>query len=45
VTYAVSFSWRPCEFILVTFTSLGLFVQALVALVHGPEQDDKEMWP
>ena len=45
VTYAASFSWRPCEFILVTVTALGLFVQALVALLASPVAGHQETSP
>jgi hypothetical protein len=31
VTYAVAFSWRPCEFSLLAITLLGLIIQSVIA--------------
>lgn len=37
VTYAAGFSWRPCEFLLLAVTILGLLGQGVMALVRAPQ--------
>lgn len=36
VTYASGFSWKPCEFLLLAVTIMGLLAQGVVALARAP---------